>query len=69
MFLRSPIDQDGKIYALMNWDLRHTMNPSVKNGFIDLFMMGELVHNDINAANGCQWDPQEVVFARPAGKE
>jgi hypothetical protein len=53
MFLKSPIDQDESIWALMNWDLRHTLNPAVHDGFIDLFMMGELVHNDIHAVDGC----------------
>jgi len=32
-----------------------------------MFMMGELVHNDINAIKGCQWNPKAVEFAQPIG--
>lgn len=50
----------------MGWDLRQTRTPIVANGNIDLFMMGELRHEDPKA-NECEWKPDYMEFAEPDG--
>lgn len=69
--IRSPLDNGKhnrrhKAYSNMEWDLRNVRSPVIANGNIDLFMMGELMHKDLNALD-CQYNPEYMEFAEPTG--